>query len=302
MNRRHFTSMTLLGRGLGLAAFASAGSAVAANSAPPALRREMTKRLREIERGSRGRLGVQIVDTANGAEFNHRADERFMMCSTFKLLAAALVLHRVDLGQESLARRVSFGPADLVTHSPVTSRHAGSEGMTLGELCAATLTTSDNTAANLILASYGGPRALTAFARSLGDTVTRLDRIEPALNTWRNAVSDTTSPRAMLHGMRRVVLGDALKPGSRELLQQWLRANTTGDRRLKAGLPADWVIGDKTGTSANGSHNDIGVVWPPNRPPLLVTAYLARSAAPVEVRDETLAKVGRLLATIVAAA
>jgi beta-lactamase class A len=139
---------------------------------------------------------------------------------------------------------------------------------------------------------------LTAYARALGDTVTRLDRIEPALNTWRNAVSDTTSPRAMLHGMRRVVLGDALTPASRELLQQWLRANTTGDRRLKAGLPAGWVIGDKTGASTNGSTNDIAVVWPPNRAPLLVTAYLARSTAPVEARDATLAQVGQLLATI----
>jgi beta-lactamase class A len=301
MNRRNFTSMTLLGAGLGLT-FASPANATASTGVPPDLHRDVTKRLREIERGSRGRLGVQIVDTANGAAFGHRANERFLMCSTFKLLAAALVLHRVDLGRESLGRRIAFGPADLVVHSPVTGRHAGGEGMTLAELCAATLTTSDNTAANLILASYGGPRALTAFARSLGDTVTRLDRIEPALNTWRNAVSDTTSPRAMLHGMRQVMLGEALKPASRTLLQQWLRANTTGDRRLKAGLPAGWAIGDKTGTSANGSHNDIAVVWPPNRAPLLVTAYLARSSAPVETRDATLAKVGQLLATIAASA
>lgn len=300
MNRRKFSSMALLGVSLAPACSYSekAGATAAAR---PDLQREVAQRLRTIERASRGRLGVHILDTATGATFSHRADERFPMCSTFKLLASALVLHRVDRAQESLERRVPFGAADLVAWSPVTEKHATGAGMTLRELCEATLTTSDNTAANLILASYGGPARWTAFARELGDTVTRLDRIEPALNAWRPGdPRDTTSPRAMLDSMHKVVLGDQLTPGSRETLQQWLLANTTGERRLKARLPPGWRVADKTGSSDQGTSNDIGVVWPPQRAPLLVTAYLTGSSAPSAARDDTLARVGELLPLIAA--
>lgn len=299
-NRRSFLSLALMGLALGHAR----ASTENAGAAPASLHRHVAKRLHEIEGRSRGRLGVQILDTATGAVFGHRADERFLMCSTFKLLASALVLQRVDRGQESLDRRIVFGRGDLLPHSPVTERHVGGDGMTLGELCAATITTSDNAAANLILASYGGPRAFTAFARELGDSVTRLDRTEPALNAWRDAVSDTTSPRAMLASLQRVALGDALTPASRDTLQRWLRANTTGETRLKAGLPAGWTIGDKTGASDDDGHggtsNDIAVVWPPGRAPMLVTAYLTGSSAPFAARNATLAQVGRLLPPIVA--
>jgi beta-lactamase class A len=240
-------------------------------------------------------LGVLIHDTASGAEFGQRADERFLMCSTFKLLACAGVLERADRGQESLDRRVVFRKTDLVPYSPVTDKRTGGDGMTLAELCEATLTTSDNTAANLILASLGGPKAVTAFARSLGDRVTRLDRTEPALNTWHDSISDTTSPRAMLHSLQSVTLGNALMPASRETLKGWMRANTTGETRLKAGLPAGWTLGDKTGAGENGTSNDIAVVWPPNRAPLLVTAYLTRSASSFESRNATLSQIGALL-------
>ena len=264
------------------------------------LRRTLDVRFREIERTSRGRLGVQIVDTATGAEYGHRADERFLMCSTFKLLASALVLHRADRGLEKLDRRIVFGKEALVPHSPVTEQHLGGAGMTLAELCEATMTTSDNAAANLILASYGGPAAVTAFVRTLGDRTTRLDRYEPHLNRWDDE-RDTTSPSAMLASLGKVALGDALAPPSRELLVRWLRANTTGDTRLKAGLPAGWAIGDKTG-AGDGTTNDIGIVWPPaGRAPLLVTAYLTRSSASFEARNAALAQVGRLLPMIVAA-
>ena len=299
MNRRNFSSMALVGLALSPACSYSE-KAGAATAASPQLQREVAHRLRELERSSRGRLGVHILDTASGAEFGHRADERFLMCSTFKLLASALVLQRADHRQESLDRRIVFRQADLVAYSPVTETRTGGAGMSLAELCEATLTTSDNTAANLIVASYGGPPAVTAFARSLGDTVTRLDHVEPALNTWHGPVSDTTSPRAMLHSLQRVTLGDALAPTSRDTLLRWMRANTTGETRLKAGLPTGWTIGDKTGAADNTS-NDIAVVWPPNRAPLLVTAYLTRSAASFEARNATLAQVGALLPLIAAA-
>lgn len=252
-------------------------------------------RLQEIEAAAHGRLGVYLIDTATGDEFGHRADERFMMLSSFKLLASAVVLSRVDAGADSLQRRITYSKSDLVTYSPVTEKYADGEGMTLAQLCEATLTTSDNTAANLILASYGGPAAVTALARKMGDRVTRLDRIETELNVKQTDVLlDTTSPRAMAQTMQKVVLGDALSAPSRERLQQWLLANTTGGKRLKAGLPPDWRIGDKTGTNKTDT-NDIGMIWPPSRKPWLVTAYLADSKASNEVRENAMAKVGALV-------
>ncbi len=252
--------------------------------------------LQALETRAQGRLGVHVVDTANGRDYGYRSDERFMMLSSFKLLASALVLDRVDRGEESLARRIRFRKQDLVAWSPVTQAHADGDGLSLAQLCEATITTSDNTAANLILASYGGPKALTAYARQLGDAVTRLDRTEPALNV-RNGTEplDTTSPRAMAQTLQTLLIGPALTPASRQQLRQWLLANTTGEKRLKAGLPAGWTIGDKTGTNKTDT-NDIGILLPPQGAPLLVTAYLAESAASNEVREATLADVARLVA------
>lgn len=266
-------------------------------AAPDELQKEIAARLREIEGRSRGQLGVHILDTASCAEFGHRADARFLMCSTSKLLASALVLRRTDRGEASLDTRIVVARSDLLPHSPVTEKRVGGPGMTLAELCEATMTTSDNAAANLILASQGGPAAVTAFTRTLGDTVTRLDRNEPGLNRWHGEF-DTTSPRAMRHSFQQLMLSNALTPRSRDLLRQWLRANTTGGERLKAGLPADWVVGDKTG-SGDGTTNDIAVVWPPGRAPLLVGAFLTHSSASSEARNRTLADVGRLLPRIV---
>jgi beta-lactamase class A len=212
INRRNFTSMAMLAL-----SYCAIGSTSGKAGAAPAtkLRDDIAAHVRQIEHRSRGRLGVHILDTATGAEFGHRADERFLMCSTYKLLASALVLRRVDRGEESLDRRIVFAKSDLVAYSPVTQKYVGGAGMSLAELCAATATTSDNTAANLILASYGGPPAATDFVRTLGDRVTRFDRFEPALNAEHDE-SDTTSPRAMLHSVQRLTLGDALTPGQRQ--------------------------------------------------------------------------------------
>ena len=178
-------------------------------------------------------------------------------------------------------------------YSPFTEKHADRPGLSLAQLCEATVTTSDNTAANLILASYGGPAALTQFARQLGDQVTRLDRNEPELNRKATEPLDTTSPRAMISSMHKVLLGNALSAPSRQLLQSWLLGNTTGQNRLKAGLPPGWRIGDKTGTNALDA-NDIAIVWPPGRPPWLVAAYLSGSQASSQTKESVLAQVGRL--------
>lgn len=259
-------------------------------------------RLAALERRHGGQLGVAILDTVGGRRINHRGEERFPMCSTFKWLAAALVLARVDRGEERLDRRVGFDAKDLVSYSPVTEKHAGAPGMTVAELCDAAVTLSDNTAGNLLLASFGGPAALTAFARSIGDTRTRLDRIEPELNeALPGDPRDTTTPAAMLGDLRELLLGDTLSPASRAQLTAWLVANKTGDARLRAGVPADWRAGDKTGTSnSRGATNDVAILWPPGRGPLLVAAYYIDAvAATPEQRSAVLADVGRIVAGLV---
>ena len=264
-----------------------------------ALADQLAARLRVLEEQSRGRLGVHILDTADGATYGYRADERFQTLSSFKFLASALVLHRVDRGLESLDRRIPITPADIITWSPVTEKHVGGTGMSLAALCEATITTSDNAAANLILDSYGGPAALTAYLRTLGDSVTRIDRREPELNVKHpDEPMDTTTPRAMVMNLQRLVLGDALSAASRALLTTWLEGNTTGGKRLRAGLPDTWRVGEKTGTFQTDA-NDSGVVWPPERAPLIVSAYLADSPVDNVAKDATLAEVGRVVRGIV---
>ena len=245
-----------------------------------------------IEAGSGGRMGIAVMQ-ADGRIEGHRLDERFPMCSTFKWLAAAHVLHRVDRGEERLDRHIPFGPEVLLPHSPVTSRHAG-KGMTLGDLCHATITTSDNAAGNLVLRSFGGPEGLTRYARSLGDAVTRLDRWETELNEAAPGdPRDTSSPRAMARLLHATLVGDALSAASRRQLAQWLEATTTNGQRLRAGLPSGWRMGSKTGTGARGTANDVGIFWPPGRPPVLVAAFITQSDATDTARNIAIASVAR---------
>jgi beta-lactamase class A len=253
----------------------------------------------KLEAASGGRLGVAVLDMHTGARSGHRADERFAMASTFKFLAAAHVLARVDREQERLDRRITFTEKDLVPYSPVTKKHVGATGMTVAELCDATMTLSDNTAANLLLASFGGPAGFTAYVRSLGDDVSRLDRIEPELNEAAPGdPRDTTTPAAMLENVRKLVLGDALSRSSREQLIAWFVANKTGDKRLRAGLPKTWRVGDKTGSGTNGA-NDIAVAWPPGRAPILLSVYLTESRVSDDERNAVLAAVARIVAASV---
>ena len=261
----------------------------------------LTNRLAEVEAGLGGgtRLGVAVVDTGSGRCWGHRADERFPLCSTFKVMAGGAVLARTDAGQEDLTRRVRFAAAEVVTYSPVTKGRAGDGGgMTLAELCAAALTQSDNTAANLLLQSLGGPAAVTAFARSLGDDVTRLDRWETELNeAIPGDPRDTTSPAAMAANLRALVVEENhLSPRSREQLTAWLLSNQTGDARLRAGLPkgGGWRVGDKTGSGEHGTSNDVAVLWPPGeRKPLIVSVYLTETTASFDARNAAIAEVGR---------
>jgi beta-lactamase class A len=250
--------------------------------------------LTEIEARVGGRVGVFAIDTGTGEELAHRADERFAMCSTFKWALAAAVLARVDRKELSLDDRVGYGEADLLDHAPETRAAyvRGERSMSLEALARAAVVSSDNTAANLLLGKVAGPAGLTRFVQSIGDAVTRFDRNEPGLN--ENAPGDprdTTSPRAMVALMRAVLQGNALSDASRTRLIGWLRACETGKDRLRAGLPQDWTVGDKTGTGARGAFNDVAIATPPGRAPVLVAAYLSDGRASAAA----LADIGRLV-------
>jgi beta-lactamase class A len=219
------------------------------------------------------------------------------MCSTFKASAVAFVLQRVDQKAERLDRRIVFSERDILSHAPITKLHVGGDGMSVADLCAAAITESDNTAANLLLASFGGPPALPRFWRTIDDTVTRLDRTELELNEGRPGdPRDKTSSRAMLENLRKFVLGEVLSLPSRKMLSKWLIANTTGDARLRAGFPRNCEIGDKTGTGGYQTSNDIAVIWPLNRKPFVVAAYLTQGHGSDDDRDRILADVGRAVA------
>ena len=249
----------------------------------------------QLERTNGGRLGVAVLDTATGERSGHRADERFPMCSTFKFLLAAAVLQGVDHHQEKLDRPITIPPKPLLPNSPLTEPHAGG-AMTVAALCHAALTRSDNTAANLLLETIGGPSGITNFSRSIGDDITRLDRMETALNEARPGdPRDTTSPTAMADDLHAVLLGNVLSTATRDQLTSWMKANLTGLDKLRAQLPSGWSAADKTGSNGENTTNDIAVFWPPARPPVIVTAYITQCTGPDSKRAAMLAEIGRLV-------
>ncbi|WP_037303832.1 class A beta-lactamase [Amycolatopsis orientalis] len=261
----------------------SAPSSVPAPPPPPT--RQFHDRLLELEKKFDARLGVYALDTEGGATVEHRADERFAFCSTFKGVAAAAVLQRNPLSH--LETRVTYARGDLMKHAPVTGQHVAT-GMTIRQLCDAAVRFSDGTAGNLLLRDLGGPGELTAFARSIGDTVTRMDRIEPAITeATPGDPRDTTTPRAFGTDYQKIVLGDTLTADKREFLSDLLRRNVTGAGRIRAGLPGGWTVADKTGTGEYGTMNDFAIVWPPGKAPIVV-AIMSSKAAKDAPYDEAL--------------
>lgn len=221
------------------------------------------------------RLGVYAIDTGTGRVVEHRADERFAFCSTFKALAAAALLARTE--PADLDRRLTYTSADLIANSPVTEQHVA-DGMTLRDLMDAAIRYSDNTAANLIFTELDGPAGFEKDLRNIGDQVTESDRIEPGLSEAAPGdTRDTTTPRTFAANLRTYVLGNALPTDDRTLLTNWLRNNKTGDELIRAGVPAGWMVGDKTGTGGYGTRNDIAVLWPPNRAPIVLAVMSSRT-------------------------
>jgi beta-lactamase class A len=280
----------LLSRRAVLAGSAALLGVPAQGAAVSSAARDVMSALRALEARSSARIGVASVDSGTGRAVFWREAERFVMCSTFKLSLAGVVLARADTGKEDLNRLVKYEKPVLEV-SPATTRN-WPRGMTVAQLCEAAIIYSDNTAANVLLGEIGGPGAVTAFWRSLGDRTSRLDDVEPKLNV-PDGERNTTTPAAMMADLKMMLLGDVLAQPSRARLLAWMQANTTGGTSLKAGLPPDWRIGDKTGSGADvtGIVNDIGLITPPGRKPIFAAVYSEKSGYPV------LAEVGRILAT-----
>lgn len=249
-----------------------------------------------LEATNGGRLGVAVLDTGTGERAGHRENERFAMCSSFKFLLACAVLRKADHHEESLGREIPIPPEPLLSHSPFTKPFAG-KTMTVAALCEAVLVQSDNTAANALLESIGGPPGITQFSRSIGDGVTRLDRTELALNEARDGdPRDTTSPRSMVGDLQALVLGNVLSQTSRAQLTLWMEKSQTGLDRLRQKLPPGWRAADKTGSNGEHTCGDIAVFWPPGRPPVIIAAYITQCPGPEAKRAAMLAEIGRLVA------
>jgi beta-lactamase class A len=280
--------------GFGCAAATFIGAPAVAASDP-------VLQLTALEHFIGGRIGVAAIDTGSGRRIAHRADGRFAMCSTFKWLLAAAVPARSEHGSIALDSRISYSAAELPSHSPLTRARLSEGFMSVEALCEAAVERSDNGAANLLLHHMGGPAAVTEYASSIGDPVTRLDRYELALNENLPCdPRDTTTPSASVADLRKVLLGDALAPESRARLVAWMKNCQTGFDRLRAGLPRGWMVADKTGTGtgtdATSAVNDIAVVWPPNRPPIVVASYISGSPRPIGRQSAAHAEIGRLVA------
>jgi len=258
--------------------------------------READAELAAIEQRIGGRVGVALLSGEGETLLAHRADERFAMCSTFKLPLAAAILDADEEGRLNLEDVVIYGREDLVTYSPVVEAHVVEGRLSVGALAEAIVTVSDNAAANLLLERIGGPAGLTAFIRANGDSVTRLDRTEPALN--ENAPGDprdTTSPAAMASLVRRLITGDTLSEARRGTLFEWAAASTTGLQRIRAGLPPDWPVGDKTG-SCGTAYNDVAIIRAPGRGTAILSVYIDRPTAEEDAVLAAMAEIGRMAA------
>jgi beta-lactamase class A len=285
-----------------------AGAAARARppAAPPDPKAHFLAGIRKLERGIGGdaRIGLQLIDPATGRNAAYRSAERFPMCSTFKLLLVGQVLQRVDRGIDHLARQIAI-PDKVLPNSPTTQNFTGGR-LAVRDLCEAAMTRSDNSAANLLLDSVGGPAALTRFLRSTGDAVTRLDRYEQSLNDGTPGdPRDTTTPAAMLDTMRRLTFGRILAPASRKQLMFWMANTVTGRDKIRKGLPSDWAVGDRTGAGGYNSNNDIALIWPAGRPParpMFVTAFVTGGPGDDALaRNVVHAEIGRMIVELLGA-
>lgn len=254
-------------------------------------------KLSALEKKSGGRLGVAAWNCGGTKHLLWRAEERFTFCSTFKFLLVTCVLDRIARGQEQHERKIAYSAGDMVVYSPITQKHLADGEMRIDGLCAAALEVSDNTAANLLLSTVGGPAGLTAYARRIGDNSFRLDRIEPALNQAEPGdVRDTTTPAAMARDVEAILNGTVLAQEERRQLSDWMATSTTGAKRLRAGLPQGWRIIDKTGSGGHGTYNDIGLIERPAGSPVAAAVYYTEAPGSAAKAEAVLASAGAIIA------
>ncbi len=278
---------------LGAAALFLAFQGTAYSGGPEFDPAPLAKAAKAIESRLNTRIGVAVFDPASRLNWNYNGDERFPMNSTMKAFACAALLDRVDKKQSTLDQRTIITSDMIVSYSPVTEKHINTADLTLADHCEATITISDNTSANIILEELGGPIGVTTYMRSIGDDVTRLDRYEPSLNEGTPGdPRDTTTPVAAAQSLYKVLFSDELSVSSRKQLMQWLEANKVGDATLRAGLPHDWRIGDKTGAGAYGSRGNIAIIWPPNHTPVALAVYVTENEAEFQARNKAIAEIG----------
>ena len=252
-------------------------------------------KLAALEASSGGRIGVSALNTATNTRIQYRAKERFPFCSTSKVIGVSAILKQSMTDSRLLQQKLTYKKEDLVAYSPITEKHLA-DGMTIFNLCAAAITQSDNTEMNKQIKKLGGLEAVTAFARSIGDNTFRLDRWEPKLNSAiPGDLRDTSTPAAMERSLQQLALSDALALPQRKQLQTWLKSNVTGNYRIRAGLPKAWIVGDKTGTGDYGTTNDIGIIWPPKRSPIVVAIYFTQNKKNAVKREDIIASVTHLL-------
>ena len=251
--------------------------------------------LAALEQAAGGRLGVAAWRQGSELRVAYRADERFPLASTFKAMLAGAVLARSASQPGLLDQHVRYEKKELVTYSPITEKHLA-DGMSVADLCATTLQYSDNSAANFLMTLLGGPQAVTAFARSIGNTVFQLERWETELNSAiPGEVRDTASPASMAHSLQQLLLGNSLPAPQRQQLDAWMRGNTTGDKRIRAGVPAGWQVADKTGSGAYGSVNDIGVAYPASGAPLVIAVYYTREQKKADTNQDIITAATRIV-------
>lgn len=257
------------------------------------------QQLSQLEKSSDGRLGVAAINTANNQRIEYRGEERFPMCSTSKVMAVAAILNKSGTDSKLLETNLRYTAQDLDAsgYAPIAAKHL-STGMTVGAMCQAALNYSDNLAMNMLLQKLGGPKSVTAYARSIGDNSYRLDRHEPELNSAiPGDLRDTTTPLAMQNSLQTLVLGNSLDPMQRQQLQNWLKNNTTGSLRISAGVPKKWLVGDKTGTGKYGSTNDVGVIWPTGADPIVLAIYFTQDKPDAKANDAVIAGATRIIVT-----
>lgn len=255
---------------------------------------QIQEQLKNLEKKIDGKIGISAINTANNSRIQYHAEKRFPFQSTFKMMVVAAILKQSMTDSHLLQQKMTYTEKDKVFWSPITEKHF-SDGMTIFDLCAAAIMYSDNIATNLLVKKLGGPEAVTAFARSIGDNTFRLDGWEGELNSNPNDMHDTSTPAAMEKNLQQLTLGNVLALPQREQLVTWMKGNTTGDTKIRAGVPKGWIVADKTGGFGYGMSNDIGIIWPPKCAPIVVAIYTVQNKKDATHRDDIVASATSML-------